>query len=115
MKTTIDFELHNRHSEALMREFVTQTVEALANSGVADKTQQKKLASNVLFRICTILDGSAHAGTLDGKAVSPFLGFYIASDLDNVLIADDGSATHEYIQDLIEEHFSERKKKKFSR
>lgn len=106
MKTTVDFDLHNRHCEALMREIVKRTTEAIDDVDKLDANHKKELAERILFDICVILDGSAHGGDMNGKPIYPFLGFYINGDLDDVLIADDGSATHEYISDLINEQLS---------
>lgn len=105
MSTTIDFELHNKHCEALARQLVAETVWALDQVGIPDSEKKREVARAVLFRVCAVLDGSAHGGSMDGQPIAPFVGFYLGRDIDRLLVPEDGSAMHEYIDDLVGEHF----------
>lgn len=82
-------------------------MEGIRESNITDVAQQKQLAENLLFSICAILDGSAHPGWLHHheEEIAPFLGFYHRGNLDDLLVPKDGSGTHEFIGELIEEYF----------
>jgi hypothetical protein len=105
MNTTIDFELHNRHCEALARQLIQETVGALDQVGIRESEKKREVLGAILFRVCAVLDGSAHGGSMDGQPIAPFVGFYLGRDIDRLLVPEDGSAMHEYINDLLDEHF----------
>lgn len=103
MNTTIDEELHHRHCKALAEQLVEEALWALEHAGIAELEMRRRIANAVLFRVCAVLDGSAHGGTLDDEAIAPFIGFYKNRDIDEVLVPEDGSAMHEIIGDLVDE------------
>lgn len=106
MRTTTDDQLHSRHCEALMRQLVKDTAVTIVQFGIHDPSRVQELTKDILFSVCVVLDGSAHAGSLDGQPIAPFVGFYLGSQTDDLLVPEDGSGTHEYIADLVDEHFS---------
>jgi hypothetical protein len=106
MKVTVDEHLHHEHSEALATQLVKDTLEVLEQYGLFTRAQNADLAKDLLFRICAVLDGSAHPGEINGESIAPFVGFYLAHDTENVLVPEDGSAMHHRVDELVENYHS---------
>jgi hypothetical protein len=106
MKVTVDDELHYKHSQALATQLVCDTLKVLEQYGLFTRTQNADVAKDLLFRICAVLDGSAHPGELDGEPIAPFVGFYLAGDTKNVLVPEDGSGMHGLVDELVETYHS---------
>ena len=105
MRVVIDDERHSRHCEALGKQLVEETDWALQNAGIAEVDRRRELARAVLFRVCAVLDGGAHGGTLDGNPIAPFVGFYNGGDTEEPMVPVDGSSMHAVLDDLVNEHF----------
>jgi len=106
MKVHIKENLHYAHSRALLAQLASDTVEVLEQYGLFTRDQNRDLAKDLLFRVCAVLDGSAHAGTLNGETIAPFVGFYLAHETEDVLIPKDGSGMHAEVGQVIDEHYS---------
>ena len=96
------------HSEVLVRQLVSDTLEVLEQHGLFKPEQNKELAHDLLFRICAVLDGSSYPGTLADKEIAPFVGFYSTDGTEGALIPDDGgSAMHAFVGEVIEAYVRE--------
>lgn len=104
MKVTVDDEIHHEHSRALATQLVKDTLEVLEQYGLFTKDQNADLAKELLFRICAVMDGSSHAGDMEGKPIAPFVGFYLAGETEDVLVPEDGSAMHGLVEELVESY-----------
>ena len=108
LQPVIDDQLHSAHAEALLAQFTAVTIEVLEQYGYFDKQRASDIANDLLFRICAILDGSSHPGTLNGDEIAPFVGFYLNHSTLTPLIPENGSAMHAFVSAAVERHYSEK-------
>lgn len=106
VQVVVDDESHHRHATALAHQLIEEVDSAAKDLGLDDAVRRRELVGAVMFRVCAVLDGSAHAGLLDGQAIAPFVGFYYEHDTERPLVPSDGSAMHEVIDDLVNEYFA---------
>jgi len=109
VQVVVDDEIHHRHAEALALQLIEEVDSAAKELGLDDAAGRRELVAAVMFRVCAVLDGSAHAGRLDDQVIAPFVGFYCEHDTERPLVPSDGSALHEVIGDLVEEYFASRR------
>ncbi len=106
MKVTIDEESHFEHVRTLLDQLAKDMFGVLERHLTTQEDKRKAIAHELLFQFCAVLDGSGHAGVLHGGAISPFVGFYLGDDTENVLVPEHGSAMHEFVSEIVDEHFS---------
>jgi len=108
-QVTVDEARYHAHTQALATQLVSVTLEALEQYGLFSREQNQDIAKDLLYSICTILDGVAHAGELNGNEIAPFVGFYLDHDINNLLVAEDGSSTHMWVNELIDQYHQKKK------
>jgi hypothetical protein len=105
-KAIVNEELHYEHTRVLAKQMVSDAIEVLEQHGLFTAEQNRDVTRDLMFRVFAVLDGSSYPGTMNGEEISPFVGFYLDSETDDLLVPEDGSAMHDFVDELLDEYFS---------
>ena len=109
MKPIIDEELHFEHTRVLVAQVIADTVEVLEQYGLFTKEQNRDITKDLVFRFCAVLDGSSYPGTLNEEEIAPFVGFYLEGETEDLLIPENGSGMHSFVEELVDKHYAQTK------
>ena len=106
MHVEIEHDKHHEQTMVLVTQLVRDTMEVLEQYGLFSAEQNRDIAKDLLFRICAVLDGSSFPGRLGGEEISPFVGFYLEHQTDQLLVPENGSSMHAFVQELVDAYHS---------